>query len=249
MSAKLRAYQGIGATLHCTLRALRRSTFGSLTRELANGYLHDWSKRLLEIAKTSPKVAGQEQLELGKPYIFMSNHRSLYDIPAVVVGVWPHPVRLIAKADLFKVPLWGKAMWDAEIIKLDRRNREQAIRDLQVAGEKLKTGLCMWIAPEGGRSRDGKLRDYKKGGFMMALQTGVPIVPIGLAGTEAISPVDRLECYQGAPTATAIGQPIPIQPYLDKHQGDTTKARDELMADVRRAMITLVEQAEDMLPA
>lgn len=249
MSARLRAYRGIATTLRCTLRTLGRSTFGNLTRELASTYLYDWSKDLLDIAKTSPVVEGHEHLELGKPYIFMSNHRSLYDIPTVVVGVAPHPVRLIAKADLFKVPLWGKAMWDAEIIKLDRRNREQAIRDLEFAGKRLKTGLCMWIAPEGSRSRDGKLRDFKKGGFMMALQTGVPIVPIGLAGTDDVSPVDVFECYENLPTAVAIGEPIEVQGVLDTHDGDITKARDALMGKVRQEMIALVDQAEGMLPA
>jgi 1-acyl-sn-glycerol-3-phosphate acyltransferase len=247
LSARLRAYRGIGSTLHCSLRALRSSAFGTLHRETASGYLVDWSNALLGLADTTPTLEGREHLEPGKSYIFMSNHRSLYDIPTVVLAVAPHPLRLIAKAELFRIPLWGKAMWEAEIIKLDRSNREQAVRDLEFAGEKLREGLCLWIAPEGGRTRDGKLRDFKKGGFMMALKTGASIVPIGIVGTEDIAPVDVLACYKGAKPRVSIGQPIDPQAVLDKHDGDITTARDELMGTVRSQILILVARAEEML--
>jgi 1-acyl-sn-glycerol-3-phosphate acyltransferase len=234
----------MGKTLEYSFRTLGSSLAGKLTRDAANGLLYSWSRELLDYSETTPKVTGLDELPTGSPYIFMSNHRSLYDIPTLVVGLQPHPIRLVAKSDLFKVPLWGQAMLAAEIIKVDRSDREQAIRDLEVAGEMLHGGLCVWIAPEGGRSRDGKLRAFKKGGFMMALKTGVPIVPVGIAGTEGIAPVDKLVCYKGASTAMAVGEPIDVQAILDKKGGDVTEARDRLIARVREDMCLLVARAE-----
>lgn len=112
-------------------------------------------------------VTGLENLDHDETYIFMSNHESWMDIPAIF-GAVPHSIRMVSKAGLMKVPIFGHAMTNAGFIAIDRQDRNKAIKQLDVAKDRLSDGISIWLAPEGTRTRDGSIAPFKKGGFYLA---------------------------------------------------------------------------------
>ena len=144
-----------------------------------------WSKSILFVSGIEVDVKGLANIDPGKSYIYMANHRSNFDIP-VLLSCLPIQFRWLAKAELFKIPIFGRAMSGAGYVKIDRSNRESAFRSIDEVVAKMKNGVSVMIFPEGTRSRDGKIRPFKKGGFIMAVDAGVPIVPVILQGTRSI---------------------------------------------------------------
>ena len=120
----------------------------------------------------------------------MSNHQSYYDIPLLYMTIPDKAnLRMIAKKELFRIPLWGRGLKTAEFISIDRSDHEKSMESMEAAKEKMKSGNMIYLAPEGTRSRDGKLGEFKKGGFLLAIQTESIIIPIGLRGTEGAMPL------------------------------------------------------------
>ncbi|MEX1330213.1 MAG: lysophospholipid acyltransferase family protein [Desulfobacterales bacterium] len=144
-----------------------------------------WSKSILFVSGIKVDVKGLANIDPGKSYIYMANHRSNFDIP-VLLGCLPIQFRWLAKAELFKIPIFGRAMSGAGYVKIDRSNRVAAFKSIDEVAAKLKNGVSVMIFPEGTRSQDGHLKPFKKGGFVMAVDSGVPIVPIILRGTRSI---------------------------------------------------------------
>jgi 1-acyl-sn-glycerol-3-phosphate acyltransferase len=167
----------------------------------------------------------------GRSHILMSNHRSHYDIPLIMHAL-PGDIRFIAKRELLRVPIRGRASWVGECIFVDRKDHEQALKDMAVAKRKMEDGLILWIAPEGTRSRSGKLNPFKKGGFMMALQTQAIIIPIGVRGTERVLPADTWRSKLGEHVEVHIGKPIDTSKY-------TIEDRDVLMDRVKEEIRVL----------
>jgi 1-acyl-sn-glycerol-3-phosphate acyltransferase len=202
----------IAITLFYSLKTLCITLVWKHPRARIDKLLRDWSRKLLKIVKASYKVYGAEELQLNKhqPYVIISNHASHYDIPLIFVAVHGS-VRMIAKKELFRVPVWGRAMRAAEFIAIDREDRRQAVRDLRAAKEKMQSGIMIWVAPEGTRTRTGEMQAFKKGGFMLALQTGATIIPVGIRGSYNILPPkttdfnlhEKVEIHIGAPINTA----------------------------------------------
>jgi 1-acyl-sn-glycerol-3-phosphate acyltransferase len=144
-----------------------------------------WSKSILFVSGIKVDVEGLANIDPGKSYIYMANHRSNFDIP-VLLSCLPIQFRWLAKAELFKIPIFGRAMSGAGYVKIDRSNRESAFRSIDEVAAKMKNGVSVMIFPEGTRSQDGSVKPFKKGGFVMAVDTGAPIVPIILRGTRSI---------------------------------------------------------------
>ncbi len=163
----------------------------------------------------------------------MSNHSSLYDIPITFVAV-PGTIRMLTKKELFRVPVWGRGLEAGEFISIDRRDRRQAMQDLERAKEKMKSGVTVWIAPEGTRSRSGFIGPFKKGGFMLALQTGATIIPVGIRGARQVLPARTLRFHLGCRSEVHIGRPIDAALY-------DLSTRDELMEEVSRAIAELAD--------
>jgi 1-acyl-sn-glycerol-3-phosphate acyltransferase len=164
----------------------------------------------------------------GRPHIIMANHRSYYDIPLSFISL-PGSIRMLTKKELFKVPIWGKGMKAAEFISIDRNDLDQALKDLEEARKIMQSGIVLWVAPEGTRSRTGKLGDFKKGGFMLALQTGAIIIPVGIKGSETILPPDTFDFVLGCKIEVNIGEPIDTSLY-------NIEQKDVLMQNVRNAI-------------
>lgn len=183
-----------------------------------------WSKSILFVSGIRVDVQGLANIDPLKSYIYMSNHRSNFDIP-VLLGCLPIQFRWLAKAELFKIPIFGRAMLGAGYVKIDRFNRESAFKSIDEVASKMKNGVSVMIFPEGTRSEDGNLKPFKKGGFIMAVDSGVPIVPVVLQGTRSIMAKGSWRINPGSVTLS-IQEPIETAGY-------TRDSKDELIKYVR----------------
>ena len=155
------------------------------------------------------QVRGIEHLRAGRNYIFMSNHVSNLD-PPVLIPVIPGRCSVLVKKELFRVPVFGSGMKLGHLVPVDRGDHEAAIESVRAAIKVLGEGLHMVIYPEGTRSRDGRLLPFKKGPFHLAMDSGVPVVPVTLLGTYESWPRTRFALRPG--TVTVIFHP-PIDPH------------------------------------
>ncbi|HEX2672476.1 MAG TPA: lysophospholipid acyltransferase family protein [Polyangiaceae bacterium] len=195
-----------GVTLRISVPTLFDALRGKLTPEVCDARLDWWSKRLLGQAEVSLQASGVEHAERasGAPaFVVMSNHQSLYDIPALYQTL-PLRLRMVAKAELFRIPIWAQAMRAAGFVELDRSARERAIESLERAKLALARGTSIWIAPEGTRSRDGSLGPFKHGGFHLAVGASAPILPVSIAGTRAILPAKGARVVPGAQVRVTV---------------------------------------------
>ncbi|MFH1334683.1 MAG: lysophospholipid acyltransferase family protein [Pseudomonadota bacterium] len=224
------------ATLSTSLSVINASFMRRLTRQRIDQLSRAWSSKVLKIARVSYEVFNPYTVSLqsGRSYIIMSNHASLYDIPLIIMSL-PGSIRMIGKKELFKVPIWGRAMRLADFISIDRENRRQAIQDLQLAKEKMENGVNIWMAPEGTRSRTGKIQSFKKGGFMLALKTNAVIIPVGIRGADKILPPKTSNIQLNQKIEIHIGKPIDTQKYL-------AAQRDQLMQDVEDSIREAAQQ-------
>lgn len=203
---------------------------GQCTRKNIDKISRSWARGILDIVKLSVHIQPYKTEYLpGKCYIVMSNHSSHYDIPLILHAL-PGSIRMIGKKELFKVPVWGRALHLSEMISIDRKNRRQAILDLRIAREKMQSGIIPWIAPEGTRSRDGELQEFKKGGFLLAIQTGATIIPVRIDGSFAILPPKTTDFMLHGKVSVNVKEPIDASKY-------TVKDLNELMRVVRERMI------------
>jgi 1-acyl-sn-glycerol-3-phosphate acyltransferase len=228
------ALLGMGETFAISLPTVVDAFRGTVTVERCDERLRRWAKRLLDQADVRRTVVHAERVRGSETFVVMSNHRSLYDVP-LLFDTFPHTLRMIAKSELFRVPIWGPAMREAGFIEIDRKNSVRAKQNLQVAKARLAAGINVWIAPEGTRSRSGQLGEFKSGGFRLAAEAGHRILPVALLGTEKILPPTGARVSRGASVEVNFGHPIDPSHY----QGGRRRA---LIEDVRGAILTMLEE-------
>lgn len=218
--------KSIYVTLRITVITLYEVYTGKFIRTEGDQRLRWWSKKLLEFVRMDCQVFNPYQFEFheNRPYIIMCNHSSYYDIPITFISL-PGSIRMLTKKELFRVPLWGRGMKVAEFIPIHRHHHAQALKDLESAREKMESGIILWIAPEGTRSLSGDLQPFKKGGFMLALQTKATILPIGIRGANQVLPAHKLDLMLDQQIEVHIGQPIETSEY-------EISTRDQLMQKV-----------------
>ena len=142
-----------------------------------------WGKWILMMSGISPQVIGLNNLKAYENYIFVSNHESLLDIP-VALSLLPKNIIFLTKKELFSIPFFGWAMNAAGMIKVNRQNREEAKKSVDIALSALKTrNISVLVYPEGTRSEPGEILPFKKGSFILAIQSGLKIVPVSTIGT------------------------------------------------------------------
>jgi len=180
-----------------------------------------WAKSILIVSGIHVNVKGLSNIDPAKSYIYMSNHQSNFDIP-ILLGCLPVQFRWLAKAELFKIPIFGRAMRGAGYVGIDRFNRESAFESIEEAAGKMKSGVSIMIFPEGTRSRDGNIRPFKKGGFIMAVDSGASVVPIVIHGTRPIMAKNSLRINPGDVTME-IGNPIETTGYIRETKDDLIK--------------------------
>ena len=196
-----------GVTLQISVPTLFDALLGRLTPEVCDRRLDWWSKRLLAQAQVSLETQGVDHASGAGAFVVMSNHQSLYDIPALYQSL-PLRLRMVAKAELFRIPIWAQAMRVAGFVELDRSARERAIESLERAKAALAQGTSIWIAPEGTRSRDGSLGPFKLGGFHLAAGAGAKILPVTVSGTRSILPARGARVVAGAIVRVTVHPPI-----------------------------------------
>lgn len=141
----------------------------------------------LRLAGVRIQLEGSERINPADTYIFMCNHVSNLD-PPILMPMIPRRSSVLVKKELFQVPILGQAMRMGDLVAVDRRNREAAINSMREAEEVMGRGLNMTVFPEGTRSRDGRLLPFKKGPFYLAMDSGIPVVPITILGSESLMP-------------------------------------------------------------
>lgn len=194
-----------------------------------------WGKLNIWAAGVKVEIRGSENLEPNLPYILTSNHQGWFDIFATL-GYFPIPFSWLAKEELFKVPFLGRAMYSAGYIPIDRSDRRKALISMGKAAEIIRRGTSVFIFPEGTRSTDGVVRDFKKGGFVLAAKSQQPIVPISISGSYRILPKNSWTIQPGVIRMT-IGKPIFAQ-------GGGGNSRDLLMRTVREAILSNLTDEE-----
>ena len=195
-----------------------------------------WARSILWISRVKVEIKGLDNLPLNAPCILMPIHQSNFDIP-VLLGRLPIQFRWLAKAELFKIPIFGRGMRGCGYISIDRSNRKSAFQSLADAAQRIRDGASVLIFPEGTRSRDGEIGPFKKGGFVLTVDAGVPIVPIIIYGTRAIMP-------KGSPLlkpGSAYMEILP--PVLSSNY--TRKTKDLLMEEVRNILLTAFDRVRE----
>lgn len=191
-----------------------------------------WANSILWVSRVKITVSGAEKLDPDRSYIYMPNHQSNADIP-LLLGRLPVQFRWLAKAELFKIPIFGRAMRGVGYISIDRSNRKSAFESLARAARTIRNGTSVLIFPEGTRSRDGRILPFKKGGFVLSVDSGVPIVPIIIRGTRDIIPKGHF-LIRPAPVTMEILDPVETADY-------TRKTKDQLLERIRSIFIDASE--------
>jgi 1-acyl-sn-glycerol-3-phosphate acyltransferase len=160
------------------------------------------------------RVHGADNLLPGQPYVYMANHASLIDTPALF-GYLPYPFRIMAKRELFWVPFMGWHLWAAGHFPIDRRDARRTARSIRAVIEGVRHGNSLAVFPEGTRTRDGHLQEFKSGAFKIAVRAAVPIVPVTIRGAFELLPRTTLAPTPGR-IDVFIGKPIDTAEYDER---------------------------------
>lgn len=200
----------LASTGFTSIRSICKYLFSKQTRDWTDSVICQWTSQLLRIVKVNYEVVNPLNVQPtpGRATILMCNHSSAYDIPLGFKAFPNHSIRMLAKRELSRIPLLSQGMAAAEFPFIDRKNRYQAIKDLEYAKQLMESGIIIWVAPEGTRSKDGKLAPFKKGAFIMAIQAKAIIIPIGIRGAANILPAHTFNINLGQKAEIHIGKEI-----------------------------------------
>jgi 1-acyl-sn-glycerol-3-phosphate acyltransferase len=180
------------------------------------------------------RIEGRDKIPQGV-CLFLANHTSFVDAVPILWAI-PRRISILAKKSLFSIPITGWAFRMAGFVPVDRANREAAVASVKLAAERMKQGSSFLAYPEGTRSYDGRLLPFKKGVFLMAIEAGVPIVPMAVAGAHKIAPKKSLRITPGE-VVVRFGEPIDSREYTKQH-------RDALAKRVRGAIAELLPEEQ-----
>jgi 1-acyl-sn-glycerol-3-phosphate acyltransferase len=161
-----------------------------------------WARTILRAAGVDLHAEGMEKIDPNKRYVLVSNHYSYFDIPCILATV-PQPIRFMAKASLFRIPIFGWALGRAGFIPIDRKNRRTAVKSFDLAAERIRRGNTIVIFPEEGRTRERQMRPFQRGAFLLAIKAQMPMMPIAVDGTFDIHRVGSKRVTPGRVTVKA----------------------------------------------
>lgn len=190
------------------------------------------------LARIKIVTHGLEKLQSSHHFIYMMNHNSNLDVPAVFLQL-PGQVRVLGKKELFRLPVLSTAMRLGGFVPVDRSNRELAIESVRNASKLASDGASFLIAPEGTRSRTGKLLPFKKGGFHMAIDSQVPILPITVTGAFELMPPGSLAIRSGT-IEIFLHDPV-------ETKGISPRDRQKLIESVRAPMEETLARHDERL--
>jgi 1-acyl-sn-glycerol-3-phosphate acyltransferase len=203
-------------------------------------FARGWARTILFFARIPVRVLHPERLLLsdGRGFVVAANHESFADI-LVLLARLPLSVRFLAKRSVFSIPVLGWSIRAAGFVPVDRGNRARSLATVDAALALLKSGRSLVIFPEETRARSDELLPFKSGAALLALRSGFPLLPIGIAGTRRALPRGTLAISSG-PVAMAIGRPIEVA-------GRSARDRDEVTHQARVAIGALREEAAAVL--
>jgi 1-acyl-sn-glycerol-3-phosphate acyltransferase len=178
-------------------------------------------------------VHGSENLRADQNYVYMANHASLIDTPAMFAYL-PYQFRIMAKKHLFYFPFMGWHLWTAGNFPIDQSDARKTARSLKGVIEGIRKGKSLAVFPEGTRSPDGNLQEFKQGAFKIALRAGVPIVPVTIIGTNKLLPKGSLAPRPGR-VDVVIGAPIETSRYTERQLGELIGATREVIDKTLKA--------------
>jgi 1-acyl-sn-glycerol-3-phosphate acyltransferase len=199
-------------------------------RRWSLGSTRVWAAGLLAASGVRLTVVGAAGLAPEASYVYLANHQSLFDIPALLRAI-PGRFRFVAKQSLFRIPVFGWALAAAGFVSVDRGDRTAARQSFAAAEQWLRDGESILVFPEGTRSSHGTLLPFKRGGFLLALRTGLPIVPVGIRGTLEVQPRGRRSIQPGD-IEVRFGSPIDAAAY-------GVRRKRELIREVRARLAEL----------
>jgi 1-acyl-sn-glycerol-3-phosphate acyltransferase len=202
---------------------------GKASHEKFDERLFDWSARILRCADAKLSIEGVPIPPPTESFVVMSNHQSLYDIP-IIYQTLKRRIRMVAKSELFNVPVWSQAMRTSGMIELNRSDRRSALESLKKAGAQIREGVNVWIAPEGTRSRTGVLGPFKSGGFHMAMEAGVRILPITIVNSGQILPAKGYSMTPGLTVRVVVHEPVDPKTYGRKRKDELVRTIREVIA-------------------
>jgi 1-acyl-sn-glycerol-3-phosphate acyltransferase len=232
VSPFLRLVRATGYTLDMCRRAVMASRRGG-GRAAVRALAKQWAQGLSERMGIEIQVTGMEYFDPGRPCIVMANHQSYLDVLALYQA-FPEPFGIVAKKELYRIPLFGNVMEELGCVKVDRGKHRDAVAALEAAAEEVRRGTSIMVFPEGTRSLGDRIGPMKKGPFHLAQSAGVPVLPVGIRGSAELMPrrntgirPGRIEVHVGE----ALAPP-----------GPGTEARNALAARVRAELARLAER-------
>ncbi|HEY1905832.1 MAG TPA: lysophospholipid acyltransferase family protein [Myxococcaceae bacterium] len=210
--------------------------------ERADAVIRGWCKAVVGATGAREDVQGLENLPAGT-CVLVCNHQSNFDAPFIFLRL-PKHIRFVAKQELFRIPIFGAVLKAMGNIRVERTGAEGDRQRLEAAIEQVRTRTSILFFAEGTRSIDGKLRAFKKGAAVLAIDAQVPIVPLAVAGAHEITPKGGLWVRSGRPLVLRVGKPIPTA-------GLTRDDRDSLTDQAHDAVAALLDEGnrrvEEML--
>lgn len=221
----------LGAMGRVTAPTLVDVVRGDLRRSSVDERARWFGRRVIELLDIHLVATGADRVPPGRAYVYMSNHQSHLDIPMLYATLPSPTIRMLGKKELFDIPLWGRGLRAAEFIEVDRSNHVAAVKSIDHAARLVEDGVSIYLAPEGTRSKDGRIGPLKKGGFHLALHTKAPIVPVAIKGTIDVLPRGGKVMRTGRTVSVTIGAPIPVE----------GRDLEGLMREVREFLVENVE--------
>lgn len=203
-----------------------------------------WGRLILFCSGVRVWKTGGDSLDPDAPYVFAANHQSQYDI-FVLSGYLGHDFSWLAKKELFAVPLWGRAMRAAGYIPIDRSRGREAMKSLNEAATRIAAGTSVVIFPEGTRSLDGRLGEFKAGVMHLAIKAGVPVVPVAIGGTHRVLPKGSLLPRPGRVTVR-VGGPVDVARYGPKEKQELARRIRAEVGAMLAGHLTEVEENGEM---
>lgn len=207
---------------------------------LIDGITRVWGRWIIRAAGIDLRAEGTEVIDRQQRYIIIANHHSYFDIPCIFVAI-PQPIRFMAKVSLFKIPIFGWAIGRAGFIPIDRKNRRTAVKSFELAVNRIRKGNTVVVFPEEGRSRERAMRTFQRGGFLLALRSGLPILPVAIQGTFDVFPAGATRVKPG-PVTIRVGTPIPTA-------GLTVRDKGRLLEESREQISRMLYGEQPPLPA
>ncbi len=223
------AWAALWAVISTIFSAIGSVTHNILSKDIRVFRLWSriWGRSMTFGMAIRVKTVIRTPLDESKAFVFAINHQVALDIPAVGIGI-PCPFGWVAKAELAKVPFLGASIRNSPSVFIDRSHPKKSVESMQIAGERIRRGLSVAIFPEGSRSHSHKVGEFKRGAFMLAIEAGVPVVPVTILNAVELFN-EKTKLARPGTMHIVVGKPIPID-------GWTRKDIPRLMEEVRVVM-------------